>query len=447
MPFPGPSQQLGTIRPLDSNPADNANNHNIPIMHISRDTQDQSRQPLLTRMTTGNSQAGNDSWRRWFFRRPRVLETRTIPLTSSTANNLQLAHVKYPPNIIRNQKYHVSTFLFVVLFNQFKYFFNLYFLLVCISQFIPLFRVTYLVTNVVPLSLVLAITIAKEAFDDVQRWRRDCEANGQQYQRLKPVNGSAVSEYVPCSDLRVGDVVVVGKDERVPADMILLRTTDRSGTVFIRTDQLDGETDWKLRTAVHCTQQLHDDNELFKLDAFVVADRPHKDIHQFTGNFSVQRHEQESEEGSTEPLSVDNTMWMNTVVASGTAVGCVIYTGSDTRAAMNTSRPKTKDGLTDQEINRLSKWLCFILVLLSITMVALKGFHGLWWVYLIRFIVLFSTIIPLSLRVNLDMGKTVCSGAISGDDKMPGCIVRTSTIPEELGRIHYLLSDKTGTLI
>ena len=30
--------------------------------------------------------------------------------------------------------------------------------------------------------------------------------------------------------------------ERVPADMILLRTSDEGGSVFIRTDQLDGET-------------------------------------------------------------------------------------------------------------------------------------------------------------------------------------------------------------
>jgi magnesium-transporting ATPase (P-type) len=56
-----------------------------------------------------------------------------------------------------------------------------------------------------------------------------------------------------------------------------------------------------------------------------------------------------------EPLSVDNTLWTNTVVASGNAVGFVIYTGRDTRAVMNTNHPKTKIGLLDSEVNRLSK--------------------------------------------------------------------------------------------
>ena len=54
--------------------------------------------------------------------------------------------------------------------------------------------------------------------------------------------------------MRVGDIIKLHHNERVPADLLLLYTTEKSGAVFIRTDQLDGETDWKLRKAVGITQ-------------------------------------------------------------------------------------------------------------------------------------------------------------------------------------------------
>lgn len=76
------------------------------------------------------------------------------------------------------------------------------------------------------------------------------------------------------------------KDERVPADLVLLRTSERSGSVFVRTDQLDGETDWKLRLAVPATQKLQSDQHLFELNASIYAEKPQKDIHSFIGTFT-----------------------------------------------------------------------------------------------------------------------------------------------------------------
>ena len=56
-----------------------------------------------------------------------------------------------------------------------------------------------------------------------------------------------------------------------------------------------------------------------------------------------------------EPLTAENLLWSNTVLAAGSAVGFIVYTGADTRAVMNTSHPQTKIGLLDLEINRLAK--------------------------------------------------------------------------------------------
>jgi phospholipid-translocating ATPase len=50
------------------------------------------------------------------------------------------------------------------------------------------------------------------------------------------------------------------------------------------------------------------------------------------------------------------------------------------------------------------------------------------------------------MRINLDLAKIYYSYLISNDTDIPGCIVRNSTIPEELGRIQFVLTDKTGTL-
>ena len=51
----------------------------------------------------------------------------------------------------------------------------------------------------------------------------------------------------------------------------------------------------------------------------------------------------------------------------------------------------------------------------------------------------------LQLAGESGYGKTVCASQIVNDSEIPGMIVRTSTLPDELGRMEYLLSDKTLT--
>uniref|UniRef100_A0AAY4EJB4 Phospholipid-transporting ATPase n=1 Tax=Denticeps clupeoides TaxID=299321 RepID=A0AAY4EJB4_9TELE len=293
---------------------------------------------------------------------------------------------KHPRNIIKNQKYNVFTFVPGVLYQQFKFFLNLYFLVVACSQFVPSLKIGFLYTYWAPLGFVLTVTMMREAVDEVRRYKRDKEMNSQLYTKLT-MRGKV---QVKSSEIQVGDLIIVEKNQRIPADMIFLRTTEKTGACFIRTDQLDGETDWKLKVAVACTQRLPA-IDLFSISAYVHAQKPLLDIHSFEGNF-------------------------------------------------------TRVGLLDLELNRLTKALFVAQVVLSVVMVALQGFLGPWFRNLFRFVVLFSYIIPISLRVNLDMGKSAYGWMIMKDENIPGTVVRTSTIPEELGRLVYLLTDKTGTL-
>ncbi|KAJ8962844.1 hypothetical protein NQ318_001244 [Aromia moschata] len=388
--------------------------------------------PLITKTRK------DTSWSCWcsLFKRccgPRELRSRNILLGKPTPG-------QFPANAVRNQKYNIITFLPLVLYQQFKFFLNLYFLIMAISQFVPDIRIGYLYTYWGPLCFVLLVTLSREAIDDLRRHKRDQEVNNQKCKRLLNDRNKPF-EIVAAHKLKVGDLIIVDKDERVPADLVLLRTSESSGAVFVRTDQLDGETDWKLRLAVPATQKLSTDHQLFEISASIYAEKPQKDIHSFIGTFS-----RLDSLNSDESLDLENTLWTNCVIASGQATGVVIYTGPETRSVMNNSTPRSKVGLLDMEVNTITKLLFAAVIGLALLMMALKGFSGPWYRYMFRFILLFSYIIPISLRVNLDMGKSFYSWSIGKDPAMKGTAVRCTTIPEELGRISYLLSDKTGTL-
>lgn len=158
---------------------------------------------------------------------------------------------RFMTNKLNNNKYNLLTFVPVVLFNQFKFFYNLFFLLISLSQFVPALKVGYLFTYIAPLAFVLLITLVKEAVDDIQRFRKDKALNNKKYEML---NRDGSWGMKTSASLQVGDIIKVSQNERFPADCLLLYTTEKNSSVFIRTDQLDGETDWKLRKAVAVTQ-------------------------------------------------------------------------------------------------------------------------------------------------------------------------------------------------
>ncbi|XP_037661591.1 probable phospholipid-transporting ATPase IIB isoform X6 [Choloepus didactylus] len=217
---------------------------------------------------------------------------------------------KHPRNSIKNQKYNVFTFIPGVLYEQFKFFLNLYFLVVSCSQFVPALKIGYLYTYWAPLGFVLAVTIMREAIDEFRRFRRDKEVNSQLYSKLT-VRGKV---QVKSSDIQVGDLIIVEKNQRIPSDMIFLRTSEKAGSCFIRTDQLDGETDWKLKVAVSYTQRLPALGDLFSINAYVYAQKPQLDIHSFEGTFT----REDTDPPIHESLGIENTLWASTVVASGT---------------------------------------------------------------------------------------------------------------------------------
>lgn len=342
---------------------------------------------------------------------------------------------QFPANEVNNRRYSIVTFLPKALYEQFKWFFNIYFLAVAVSQFVPMLQVGFIFIYFAPLAFVVCLSLLKEAVDDIGRWRRDRAANAEKYDILEE-NGNVKS--VSARDIKVGTLLIIHQKQRIPADCILLHTTEKSEASFVRTDQLDGETDWKLRFPVKTTKGMTP-AQLAQVRLNIKCEPPHKDIYKFIGVA-------EAAGRPNEGLNLENTLWCNCVVASGTVTAVVIHTGCDCRSAMNAAKPSLKRGLVDYELNKIS-YLCFtLLMILSFLLVVQQKFQGQWLVNFVRFQILLSSIIPISMRVNIDIARVWYALVIFSDSKCPGTIVRNTNIPEELGRLSYLFSDKTGTL-
>jgi phospholipid-translocating ATPase len=294
--------------------------------------------------------------------------------------------------------------------------------------------------------MVVSFSMGKELYDDIKRRIQDKKTNSTLITTISldkdtwKVNRTQKK----AADLQIGDIIELKKDTRVPADIIVLKTFNdtEDNQAFIRTDQLDGETDWKLRKAPGLTQEKSE-RDLVYMNGYIQYEPPSKLIYNFEG---VLKYQNDQGVMQKEALNLENTMWASTVVASQKIIGIVIYTGKETRAQMNSSTPKIKIGVLDDELNTLNKYLFVIMFALSLILTLLKGFYLTMIFTFIKFIILFCAIIPIALRVNLDVSKTWFSYVISKDKSIPETIARNSTIPEELGRIAYVFSDKTGTL-
>lgn len=87
----------------------------------------------------------------------------------------------FPPvstsNKVDNMKYGFFMFVPLFLYNQFKYFFNMFFLLLCVSQFIEPLKIGFLFTYIGPLVFVLTLSLFNEFTDELKRFCRDLEVN------------------------------------------------------------------------------------------------------------------------------------------------------------------------------------------------------------------------------------------------------------------------------
>ncbi|XP_062380155.1 phospholipid-transporting ATPase 11C isoform X1 [Sardina pilchardus] len=371
---------------------------------------------------------------------------------------------KFCDNRIVSSKYTVWNFLPKNLFEQFRRIANFYFLIIFLVQVI-VDTPTSPVTSGLPLFFVITVTAIKQGYEDWLRHKADKEVN--KYLVTVLENGGRVRK--ESEKIKVGDVVEVVEDETFPCDLILLQSSRDTDTCFVTTASLDGESNHKTHYTVPDT-----DKELEHLSATIECEQPQPDLYKFNGRMHIYKTDQETLVRSLGPenLLLKGATLKNTEKICGVAV----YTGMETKMALNYQGKSQKRSAVEKSINGfLLVYLC-ILISKALVCTTLKywwqskeGQDEPWYNHktqkerdtnrflkmftdFLSFMVLFNFIIPVSMYVTVEMQKFLGSFFITWDSDFydpeinEGALVNTSDLNEELGQVEYVFTDKTGTL-
>ncbi|XP_075356112.1 phospholipid-transporting ATPase IA isoform X3 [Mycteria americana] len=367
---------------------------------------------------------------------------------------------KFCNNHVSTAKYNIITFLPRFLYSQFRRAANAFFLFIALLQQIPDVSPTGRYTTLVPLLFILAVAAVKEIIEDIKRHKADNAVNKKQTQVLR--NGAW--EIVHWEKVDVGDIVIIKGKEYIPADTVLLSSSEPQAMCYIETSNLDGETNLKIRQGLPLTSDIKDIESLMRLSGRIECESPNRHLYDFVGNIRLDGH-------GTVPLGSDqillrgaqlrNTQWVH---------GIVVYTGHDTKLMQNSTSPPLKMSNVERITN--IQILILFCILIAMSLICSIG-SAIWnrrhtgrdW-YLdlnyggasnfglnfLTFIILFNNLIPISLLVTLEVVKFIQAYFINWDIDMhyeptdTAAMARTSNLNEELGQVKYIFSDKTGTL-
>jgi len=296
-----------------------------------------------------------------------------------------------------------------------------------------------------------------------------------------------------------------------PADILLLQSSSNQGLCNIETANLDGETNLKIKQAVGHSyalrngeflgEQKSNEEEVADPDPFgdcypfsrdlqfkLESEYPHENISKWLGTLQF---------GDEEPISVGMNQFLLrgcTLRNTDWVIGIVVFTGTETKIALNNKEMPFKRSNVDVIVDRVLYFIFGaqqIMCLFGIIahLLWLRGnADNHWYQYInsdgsnwsssyqmenaalnyFTFLVLLDLFVPISLYVSMEMVKVAQAVLINSDKEM--CLskeheddpldehgeprkatkvyakARTSNLNEELGQISFIFSDKTGTL-
>eukprot|EP00668_Euglena_longa_P047508 GGOE01063385.1.p1 GENE.GGOE01063385.1~~GGOE01063385.1.p1 ORF type:complete len:1216 (+),score=365.53 GGOE01063385.1:87-3650(+) len=380
---------------------------------------------------------------------------------------------RFPSNGTKTKKYRWYTFFPVNLWEQFCKPMNLYYAFIVLVEVIN--STSGIPGTLFPLVVLIFVNMAKDLYEDKRMADLDRELNDRE---THVVDENGVVQKTAWKDVKVGSILIILEDEPVPADTLVLQSSEEHGVCYINTMQLDGEINLKSK---HCIRETHEaltslacsDQNIsstalqFLKSIAVECEEPNGDLSYFSGVIKSSAGEGECTNRDIiyRGCTLRNTPWI---------LGIAVFTGKDLKLSRNVSLSRNqKQSRVQSQLNLYFIGCCSFLIsmcfLAGTCFVIWAGMHpslwyvkqyhtgGLGWIQLaIAYLSATSSMIPISLTVSIEVMKFLHAFYINNDlamcwycperDTYICAAARSTNVIENLGQVQYIFSDKTGTL-
>uniref|UniRef100_A0A8C7IAT3 P-type ATPase N-terminal domain-containing protein n=1 Tax=Oncorhynchus kisutch TaxID=8019 RepID=A0A8C7IAT3_ONCKI len=249
-------------------------------------------------------------------------------------------------------------------------------------------------------------------------------------------------------------LVKVVSNEILPADLLFLHTSGPNGVCHVETATLEGETNLKQRQVVpglYTQVRINDVKVPQHFNSTVVIEKPNDNLNHF----------KETADNRKLGFGIDSLLLRGcTVRNTDHAAGFVVYAGRETKSMLNNYRPRYKRSKLERKMN-MHVLFC-VIVLFCMCLIGALG-HYIWlesFPSMTLFLIpdshghldpppLSSFYMFLTMIILLQAGQVffITNDIDLYDEETDSRVqCRTLNITEDLGQIHYVFSDKTGTL-
>lgn len=175
-------------------------------------------------------------------------------------------------------------------------------------------------------------------------------------------------------DIKAGDYVLMKNDEPVPADVIILSTSEPDGICYVETKNLDGETNLKMRRALQATGEIQSVHDCERASFYIESEPPHANLYQYNGVLRWQVSTKNTEDDDsddyasvshqkTEAVTYNNILLRGCVLRNTKwVVGMVMFTGNESKIMLNTGKTPSKRSkmakATNPHVSLLFVWMC-----------------------------------------------------------------------------------------